>query len=250
MLRSEPKAETVLVFYNINSNSGNLEDLIKIKADYKICLGNLVNSFYANETCMKNVRREREERTEFLGCIEMAKEHNIRLLKGENETNCKFFPEKDALSYLPSLPTRIDRNYMTFLPSLRITEEEKKRAQALENRIKDQNKEKNTQRFTSDELEECHGDYIAQKLKELQEESPTTEMFFAGGRLECVLWERYSSFLTKPITIFDEVGDERGELLLPLYNRHSSGLVFPGSAEDGFYCTLGLPDKKLILYST
>ena len=231
-----PQSRNHLVFWNVAGIPDTIDDLLRIKADTRTCLGNLVSSSHDDEEEVRNS----------VYSLSIAKYYGCHLLKGENEKGCisqKIFSHYMIKDELKTLSTSREIDGLVFLSHLPIlpTSDDEKLMQEKLKRLG-----KSINRLTDRELSETYGKLISRNLDYLQHLHPKGEFFFVGGRSECAVWQRYGS--TAIVNgVYEILGDERGlKELEPA--RSSTSLVSPGDVDDGYFCILTMPEKKLTFY--
>lgn len=239
--------QTYLVFWNVEGNPETIDDLLKVKADTRTCLGDLIcESHYDDDEIRHSVYS-----------LSVAKYHNCQILKGENEKRCiddKRFPHRAMQEELENLSTTKENNSLVFLSKLPIPPTESDE-ETIKEKLRKLNKPSNRTtdqelicRLTDQALVELYGKLISKNIDNLQYAYPKGEIFFIGGRRECAVWQSVIS-TAKPTGIHELLEGNAGSKELDL-SRLSTCIVSPGDANEGYYCTLTLPEKKLVLYST
>ena len=103
--------KTYLIFWNVQGDPETLEDLMRVKADARICLGDLI--------CKTNSEDDEIRKTVY--SIALAEYYGCQLLPGENEKRCsaqKSFPHYMTKEKLRNLPTKKDSGELVFLSCL------------------------------------------------------------------------------------------------------------------------------------
>lgn len=227
-------AETYLVFWDINGNPEVLEDLLKIKADVRVCLGNLISE--END--------EPEEVRNTVYCSTLAKKYGLKVLKGRNEDLCKKFPHPGFVEEFSLLKESFDENGLAFLSRLPIRQSDEE-LNRLEAKITQKHGHPDLNLLTGQELEGYCGKIIARNLDFLFSRNPRTTAFFTGNRTECALWKPGLG-AAHPQAIYDILGEKEGDHSLDVLQ---GSLVSPGSALEGHYCTFNIRNKKITLHS-
>ena len=225
--------KTYLIFWNVEGVPETIDDLLKVKADTRTSLGNLVCRTHYDD----------EDARHSLYSLSVAKYYNCQILKGENEKSCieqRLFPHKMVKEELRQLPISIENDGLVFLSNLPIppTSDDEK---IIKEKLKKLNKP--ISHLTDEELSEAYGRLISKNIDNLQYTHPRGEIFFVGGRMECAVWQRVISTV-RPVGVYDILGETDGSKELELTNS-SICIVSPGDANEGYYCTLTLPEKKL-----
>lgn len=228
--------KTYLVFWNVQGDPGTLEDLLKVKADVRVSLGNLISEDFDDDDVRYSIY-----------CMALAKYYGCQILKGENEriySELKGFAHprvQDELKELPSLIQKEDLAFLSRMPIPPTSDDDK----IIKEKLKKLNKP--ILHLTDQELAEIYGKLVSKNIDHLQYGYQKGEIFFVGGRKECAVWQRVISTAC-PTSIYDLLGEDSGSEELDLASS-SVYLISPGDANEGCYCTLTMPEKKLTLYS-
>lgn len=228
---------TYLIFWDVHSKPETLEELVKVKADVRVCLGNLISTHFYDD----------EDTRSLVYCFSLAQYYDCHVLKGENELKLidyKSFAHPIIQEKFKRLPTKLIREDLFFLSRLPIVQSEND-ANEIQEKFKKLRKH-TINALLGTELRDCYGQFIARNIDFLQSDSPKAEAFFVG-REECAVWQKGIGPATaKPVC--DVVGEGSGNFELDM-EKASGYIVSTGSAENGCYCTFTLPEKKLVLYS-
>ncbi len=233
------QSKKYLIFWDVKGDPETLENLLKVHADIKISLGNLISPSNIDD----------EKIRDSVYCLAQAQDYGFHILKGENEATCinqVTFPYPPMQEKLRNLPSKKELDHLVFLHHLPVptTTDDNKLTLAKLRKIS-----KPIDRLTNEELADLYGKHIAKNIENLQCSYPKSEIFFTGDRGECALWQR-SINRAIPQSIHNFIGESIGSSSEIDLSKFSGCIISPGCATEGYYCILTMPDKNLTLHST